>query len=545
MNKPSAPAYVPANSSLSGGPSAPPLSNNPNNSSKNPLFPNGMGYPPPPAGFIPSPKPFSSDQKEVQLLFGALLLGILFWEWILSPPGVGFSSMLFVIAAYGITFLYGFREPTFQPKRGWGWSIPVFLGSVCLILYSDPLLSFLNIVFVYFMAAFHIWTMFGQRGQEIFGDLGSSGFLALFCHLDAPFRTLGKITSKNEKSGKVGRIFLGLLLSVPILAFVTILLISADAAFEKAIGFLLVHFSDWTGRLLLDLFFGVFFAIFIFSWFYTVRRRTRNPLSEKKTLPKVFDSLIIGTVIWVICTLYLAFLIIQFRYLFSAVLGKLPTDYIYSSYARRGFFEMLLIAGINLFILIAALCSKERDHFLLKCASTFLAILTIILALSALSKMVMYVYAYGLTPLRVYTSWFLILEMLVFVLLILGILIPKFPTAKALFIGGIVLFLALNFICVDKRIAQYNTERYFRAPVTTEMDLSLFESLGYESVPSLLEIYKNSPNQEDVQQAEWLLISKAEQLNAMDWRAKNIAVLQAEQLLKNGSWKKVTSVNDS
>ena len=125
------------------------------------------------------------------------------------------------------------------------------------------------------------------------------------------------------------------------------------------------------------------------------------------------DRVVAYTVLSVVCAVYLFFLFVQFNYMFFAFGGKLPGGFIYSEYARRGFFELVAIAAINLGLLVAFyLFTAKKDGGIAKFLRGYLLTLsgiTVVIIASAVSKMVMYMQVYGLTQLRVYTSWFMVL----------------------------------------------------------------------------------------------------------------------------------------
>jgi hypothetical protein len=139
----------------------------------------------------------------------------------------------------------------------------------------------------------------------------------------------------------------------------------------------------------------------------------------------------------------------------------------------------------------------------------------------------MYVQAYGLTPLRVYTSWFLILEITVFVWLTVGMFRVRFPVAKAIVVTGMALYLALNFACVDRMIAKHNTERYFAAP-ELGCDLGLLYELGEEALPYVEEIRDNTKDPEVRQRAENIRNGRLREQSELDWRSKNFRSLFRE-----------------
>ena len=104
-----------------------------------------------------------------------------------------------------------------------------------------------------------------------------------------------------------------------------------------------------------------------------------------------------------------------------------------------------------------------------------------------MSKMGMYIGYYGLTRLRVYTSWFMILLLLLFVIVLLR-QFKIFQGTRIAVIGGICLFLALCYSNVDGLIAKYNIERYQAGTLET-LDISTFYELSDGAVPYLYELY--------------------------------------------------------
>ena len=114
------------------------------------------------------------------------------------------------------------------------------------------------------------------------------------------------------------------------------------------------------------------------------------------------------------------FFISQAGYFLSAFTNSLPEGFTYADYARRGFFELFAIALINLGVTcFMSLFSKKAGRekpFALKFYSVMISVFTLILIATAMSKMIMYINRYGLTALRFYTSWFMVLLAMIFVL---------------------------------------------------------------------------------------------------------------------------------
>ncbi|MEG2083079.1 MAG: DUF4173 domain-containing protein, partial [Oscillospiraceae bacterium] len=77
-----------------------------------------------------------------------------------------------------------------------------------------------------------------------------------------------------------------------------------------------------------------------------------------------------------------------------------------------------------------------------------------------LSKMLLYIKNVGLTRLRVYTSWFMVLLALVFVYIVIQQFKTKFPFVRVAVITAVAMFAMLAFSQSDYWIARYNVEAY-------------------------------------------------------------------------------------
>ncbi|MDD6176084.1 MAG: DUF4173 domain-containing protein [Firmicutes bacterium] len=501
-----------------------------------PPFPQGAqnrpingSYPPP---VLPAAKPpFEADRREFFLVLLAAALGVLVREWLFLPVQPGFSAILLAAAVYGTAVWYGTGNEKFRISAGWPFGAVTVLLLCCIGLFSNRMLSALNLTGVYLFLSLHIGAMFGRGGRGFFRDLWQSAFCAPFVSADAVFRTISS-SPKIEKGTAWRRILPGMAASVPVAAVVLLLLVSADEAFEAAVSSMVGSIGETVWNILADLLIGCILAIFIFSAFYTARRKRRPQQARQAESAKRFssDSAIAVTVIAVCSVIYCCFLVIQFNYLFSAVWGRLPTDTVYSAYARRGFFELTAVAAINLVLMLAAVCSRDHGSAAVRVSVSVLTVLTLALIASAFSKMVMYINVFGLTPLRVYTSWFMLLLAVVFLLLLLGCFHSGLYVGRAVTAAAAAMFLALNFSVPDAMIARVNTERHRENPAQ-QADVALFEKLGDESVLYLLTLAQ-SEETDTARSAKYLLHVRYDELEKLDWRSMNAASIRAKSLLQ-------------
>ena len=119
---------------------------------------------------------------------------------------------------------------------------------------------------------------------------------------------------------------------------------------------------------------------------------------------------------------------LQGRYLFSAFAGIRPEEFTYSQYARQGFFELCDI---------------------------LLSVLTFLIITTAISKMMLYIDAYGLTNKRILTMVFMIWMLIVFGMMIVW-QYKVFPIVRISAMVGAVLFTLLCVIPIDYCIHAFN-----------------------------------------------------------------------------------------
>ena len=108
------------------------------------------------------------------------------------------------------------------------------------------------------------------------------------------------------------------------------------------------------------------------------------------------------------CLLYLLFFVIQGQYLFGAFTRTLPEGFIVADYARQGFFELCRVMAVNFALLwLVARLSRTtvREDKPALVLSLLLLAESMLLAVVAFSKLMLYISCFGFTPLRFQSSW--------------------------------------------------------------------------------------------------------------------------------------------
>ena len=309
----------------------------------------------------------------------------------------------------------------------------------------------------------------------------------------------------SKRTKNVLASLVSLLVLVPVLVSVIDLLAEADPAFAYVVsGFNRISMPDMA-TVILNCVLALPVACWLFGNFHgnANGRRTELLTAEQMevALPKLqlLPKVTVYGFLGVLSAIYGLFFLSQLGYFFAAFASKLPETMTYAEYARRGFFELCSVSGINLAVLGGAWLFLDRDK---KEAQTgdfkpskgltiwtvVLSAFTLLLLVTAFSKMVLYIDSYGLTHKRIYTTCFMAFLFLVFLAIILR-RFCKFPAVKLLAAAFICGFLVLNLVNVDGIIAGHNIDRYIEATEEGRPAVLDVESLHYLSDGAVPVIY--------------------------------------------------------
>jgi hypothetical protein len=126
--------------------------------------------------------------------------------------------------------------------------------------------------------------------------------------------------------------------------------------------------------------------------------------------------------------LFLLFIGFQVTYLFGGEANIMNAGFTYAEYARQGFWELLAVAALSLFVLLASekyadVEGKKDKRFLLP-ALILIAEVGVLIA-SAFKRLSLYMDTYGMTVLRFYVVGVILFLVALFILLAV-----KFITLK-------------------------------------------------------------------------------------------------------------------
>ncbi|MDR2162568.1 MAG: DUF4173 domain-containing protein [Clostridiales Family XIII bacterium] len=462
-------------------------------------------------------------KKDTTFAFFAFALGMLFWDWIPSPwYDTGISVALFFAVAATVTGVYlhsiGFR----QNRRSLPALTILLAGALPFALYDGTAIFLL--LFLFELAVSLIWIMntCGRSVTErlsgyIIVDAVNQMFVVPFANFAGAFKALTRGAKEGKRSRRGLYAFIGIVCSVPVVTTVISLLISADKGFADLMGHVFkVINPEMFGRYLIELLIGAPIACYIYGSAFgnghgrcagcLTRAGADESLSQARRIP--LAAVRPGLVI--LAAVYILFFIAMGTYLFSAFSGDLPAGYTYAEYARRGFFELCGVSAINLAVIIfvylfakrnAGEDTKEaRDKDMprlpksLRLFTASISCMTMLLLLTAASKMLLYVNTFGLTRMRVYTLWFMLLMLCVFTIVLLWHIRP-FNAGRPIAIAFAVLVLCLFFANTDGLIAKYNVESYESGALKT-VDIEMLTYMSDATVPYLERLKDDAPDDE-------------------------------------------------
>ncbi|WP_195975787.1 DUF4173 domain-containing protein [Hydrogeniiclostridium mannosilyticum] len=499
---------------------------------------------------IPSPAPEIHVQKSSYSAWdrGAALLifvcGYLFVRFVFLPnPGVG--TTLFALCFYAVAIPYLYHNGAVFRAGSCVLLVVLFLSAACFAVFSDPFLRVWNLLFFILGTVYWVGMVSEKRigrniGQYLFSNAVEQLFYVPFGNFGEGLCALFTLKGKKKKHKTLLAILLGLLLAVPLLMVVLWLLMSADGDFRRLIATMFADVLRYFPRVLLRIPFALLVGCYLFGLLYgsTHWQKSREDkvrhIEQNREARRIAPAALTGTILAVLCLVYMMFFISQATTLFSALYQVRPDGFTYAEYARHGFFELCLVAAINFVVLVTvrALTLKDGER-VMRVFSVLLSLETLLLIVTALSKMVLYISQYGLTRLRIFASCTMIVLFLIFFLMII-FQFKKFNIVRTGAIVVSVAFLALCYANVGGMAARYNIARYQAGQIESPGVEAMYET-PEASLPAAIQLYQ--AEQDPLVRAdlkafiEW----SADYLDSRSFSTASLQRLQAMMALKDFS----------
>lgn len=228
-----------------------------------------------------------------------------------------------------------------------------------------------------------------------------------------------KIDTKKDKNDKIINIIFGTIIGVFISGLILALLTSADAYFDKFLSSIVTNINvDFNLWYVIK---GIIYFVILFVIGINLFKNKEIALKESK-MSRV-NKTVITTMLFIVNFVFVLFLISEISKLCGNFL-KVPKGYIYSSYAREGFFQLLFVTLINFGIILYLIYKTNlvKEDKKVKCLVLSLIAFSIFLIFNSYYRMFLYIGKFGFTNLRLQVILFLFMEIILFGFIIKKIL---------------------------------------------------------------------------------------------------------------------------
>ena len=253
-----------------------------------------------------------------------------------------------------------------------------------------------------------------------------------------------KIKTSREKTNKILNAVFGIIVGIVFSIVILLLLMSADDYFNKFVSKAFISINLDFSKIMQ---FVIFFII-IFSIGVNLIRNRYIVMKENKT--RKIDHTIIISMLSVINLVFVLFLISEISKLCGNFL-QIPKGYIYSSYAREGFFQLLFVTIINFSIILYLLYKTNviKENKIIRNLVLILIAFSVLLIFNSYYRMFLYIGKFGFTNLRLQVILFLFMELILFGIIIKKI-INKINNDGLIFLVIMTSFYVINlYICND------------------------------------------------------------------------------------------------
>ncbi|MGX8692553.1 MAG: DUF4153 domain-containing protein [Clostridia bacterium] len=370
------------------------------------------------APVLPRKPRFSASRPELAAALACYVLG---WIWFdLRDTG---WLLLFVAGFLGLTEWLHCGTP--RARESWVWLGCVLVLTAALAL--ERCSAFDHDLASLFLHVFAVWWLLSRSGRLAEGESGRllpldalNGFILFpFRHFFLRIRCLWYGLTHLGRGGRRLRTETVAWSAAAALAAALLFLRAAQLLSEADSGFggLLKDFLAWFSfdfdgmRLLFSLPVGAYVFGLIAGTARedaeTIQARGRR-LKYRLGLLRRVPAPVFAVLMSAFALLYLAFFILQGRYLFGAFTRTLPEGFVVAEYARQGFFELCRVTALNfaLLWLAARLPSRPlREHGLLRALAAVLLAESLLFAVIAASKLGLYIDCFGFTPKRLQSFW--------------------------------------------------------------------------------------------------------------------------------------------
>ncbi len=447
------------------------------------------------------------------------------FAYLLLIPMQGISVLIYHAIQMGLFFMIASGSAGRQKNmKALLLFIPIFIISASSFVSALEIYSFTNMLVIFALYVVMIIMFLGEFPS--IKDTSPRFVKKFFVHAIEPFwHFFEPLTwlKKGEKSNKKiwKRILIGVIAAVPAAFILTFILASVDSVFadkvEAVIEFVFeFKFFDDIVRIVIGLVIALYFCGLLLLLYKEKKAKEEEPATRA---PKA-DAVIFNIITISLIAVYTLFAFVQIKYLFAG--AQLPNGLDFQTYARRGFFELIVLSFANIsLVLVSVYLFKNRTGktgVIIKAVNIALCALTGVMLASSFYRMWLYGADDGLTRLRFIVFGFLIFEAIGLIITVFYVLKPKFN------IFFVYTALALSYYCLltvsnmDYFIAKSQIDRYFENGTTGLHYTTMLSPDAYPQMKRLIGTERGEIYSQYIQNNEYRVF-----LLEKDWRSANIS----------------------
>ncbi|SEW34853.1 protein of unknown function [Ruminococcaceae bacterium KH2T8] len=344
------------------------------------------------------------------------------YAWIMS------SVFCLVFIVWNELVLRGRKEKT--DKRAYFWYVIMLATSLTANIAPSMGLSFfaIHLGAVYSVLISNNVLVEGKTGELIWFDLLNGFFVKTFPNMGNILTDIKELKTKpemEEVETPKKRSFtwiVPVLIIVPFFFIAMALLSNINETFGDITEAIFEHlnfFKYLNANMVAEIIMRLIFAIPTCFFLYALasssaisngekERTAGDRCKERAAKRRTVSSIVMGIMTGCFVAMYLLFFAVEFTYIFSGLMGRLPEGFNVVDYARRGFFELVGIMAINMFVFVI-INTFEKKVAGKRTISGYLMIAlmveSILFAVVSLSKLLMYFTKFGYTPKRMLAMW--------------------------------------------------------------------------------------------------------------------------------------------
>ncbi len=456
--------------------------------------------------------------KNIYLIALAILYNLLFYNLKL-----GINVILFNIPFLIFLIYYLLKNDLVKNKNGLLFLIPIIILSMNYFIFNNFYSRINKFIIPLFYIIMIIYTVNPPKTITNFITKMFSEIIKPFDYIEEVQKELKEYENKLSKESKtIIQIIKSTIIILPIVILVLLLLTSADSLFDSILGETLsLIFKMLRPSFIMRILSILFFFFYVSLSLIYIKKDLIIEEDEEKEENK--SNITVKLLLTVLNIIYIIFDLIQIHSLF---LHNINSSFNYADYARRGFFQLMIISFINFSIIVF---SKSKKDSYIKIMSIVMLILTGIIICSSFYRMFLYEQAYGYTILRLGVYVILVTEMILIIPTILYVLKENINILNyyVIIITGV--YTIINLFSVDNIITNNNIKRYYKI---NKIDIDYLENNNYDNIPLLISLKKQCSDNYLKDEIDFYLKERYQEIKKEKIVEKSLSSNYAESLLK-------------